>query len=161
MSGALARLVDEAPRLGMITCRRAVAARIVSHRKRSARTAPGRNRSTRFFQVPDKGADEVWLGTDPEFRWQSMKLVLDSLNDVRPGDVYLVGAGIWGKLFCDRIRASGGVALDIGSVWDAWSGKLSRPGVMPYFFKALGGAPDRVPEDLLIEKQLAGLPGAA
>ncbi|WP_172820910.1 hypothetical protein [Cyanobium sp. NIES-981] len=37
---------------------------------------------------------------------------------VRPGRLFLVGAGILGKIYCDRIRERGGVALDLGSVLD-------------------------------------------
>ena len=38
-----------------------------------------------------------------------------------PGEVHLVAAGFLGKLFCDRIRSKGGIALDVGSLADSWA----------------------------------------
>lgn len=51
--------------------------------------------------------------------------------DPRPGEVHLVGAGFLGKLFCDRIRAKGGIAIDIGSQADRWANHATRA-----YFKA-------------------------
>jgi len=31
-----------------------------------------------------------------------------------------------GKIYCDRIRELGGIALDIGALADAWVGKNTR-----------------------------------
>lgn len=45
---------------------------------------------------------------------------------VRPGDLYLVGGGVLGKIYCDVVRAAGGIGLDIGSLFDAWAGKSTR-----------------------------------
>ena len=46
------------------------------------------------------------------------------------GAVFLVGAGLLGKIYCSRIRTLGGIALDIGSLGDAWMGFDTRPGQM-------------------------------
>jgi hypothetical protein len=43
-----------------------------------------------------------------------------------PGEVFLVGAGFLGKIYCGWIKRRGGVALDIGSVFDLWAGKHTR-----------------------------------
>jgi len=43
-----------------------------------------------------------------------------------PGEVFLVAAGILGKSMCARIRAKGGIALDIGSIADYWMGFPTR-----------------------------------
>lgn len=45
------------------------------------------------------------------------------------GTLWLVAAGYLGKLYCHEIAARGGVAVDIGSIADAWSGKATRPGL--------------------------------
>ena len=42
------------------------------------------------------------------------------------GAVFLVGAGAFGKVYCETIRRKGGIALDIGSLFDAWAGISSR-----------------------------------
>lgn len=52
----------------------------------------------------------------------------------RPGAVFLVAAGLLGKIYCHRIRQLGGIALDVGSVVDAWMGFFeTRP---PGLFQA-------------------------
>lgn len=43
-----------------------------------------------------------------------------------PGEVFLVAAGLLGKFICDRVRAQGGIALDIGSFADYWMGYTTR-----------------------------------
>ena len=52
--------------------------------------------------------------------------VMGQLEAVRPGSVFLVGAGVLGKIYCDRIKAKGGIALDIGSILDTWANIPSR-----------------------------------
>lgn len=42
------------------------------------------------------------------------------------GKIFLVGAGGLGKLYCREIKRSGGTALDIGSLFDGWSGIVTR-----------------------------------
>ena len=44
----------------------------------------------------------------------------------RRGQIFLVGAGILGKLYCAEIKKAGGVAMDIGSLFDAWAGMNTR-----------------------------------
>ena len=44
----------------------------------------------------------------------------------RPGEIFLVGAGVLGKLICERVRERGGAALDIGSLADYWAGFATR-----------------------------------
>lgn len=46
--------------------------------------------------------------------------------EVRAGELYLVAAGIFGKIYCDLIKRQGGVAVDIGSVADIWMGVSTR-----------------------------------
>ena len=39
-----------------------------------------------------------------------------------PGALFLVGAGAFGKIYCHWIKQRGGVAIDIGSLFDSWAG---------------------------------------
>lgn len=39
-----------------------------------------------------------------------------------PGALFLVGAGAFGKVYCHWIKQRGGVAIDIGSIFDCWAG---------------------------------------
>ena len=45
---------------------------------------------------------------------------------VNPGSVVLIGAGILGKIYCDIVKNSGGIALDVGSLMDAIAKKDTR-----------------------------------
>jgi hypothetical protein len=73
--------------------------------------------------------------TPPHFTWSEVKsqgqfpylyrkiinLIIDMGN--LEGKLFLVGAGIMGKHYCHVIKSLGGVAVDIGSVFDAWAKK--------------------------------------
>jgi hypothetical protein len=52
--------------------------------------------------------------------------IMRELEAVQPGDVFLVGAGVLGKIYCDRIKAQGGVALEVGSIIDSRADVPSR-----------------------------------
>jgi tetratricopeptide (TPR) repeat protein len=42
------------------------------------------------------------------------------------GEVYLIGAGFLGKIFCDLVKRRGGIGIDIGSTADYWMGHETR-----------------------------------
>jgi hypothetical protein len=48
------------------------------------------------------------------------------LRTIEPGILWLVAAGMLGKIYCDVIRAAGGIAVDIGHVADIWAGVKTR-----------------------------------
>lgn len=52
--------------------------------------------------------------------------IMSTLCVPHAGAVFLVAAGLLGKIYCDRIRALGGIALDIGALADAWMGHNTR-----------------------------------
>lgn len=54
--------------------------------------------------------------------------LMTTLSVPRPGCVFLVAAGLLGKVYCARIKALGGIALDIGALADAWMGFDTRDG---------------------------------
>lgn len=56
-------------------------------------------------------------------RFESLR---EELAMVQPGDVVLVAAGALGKIYCQWIRTSGGIAIDIGSAADFWCGLETR-----------------------------------
>lgn len=43
------------------------------------------------------------------------------------GKIFLVGAGGLGKIYCMQIKKYGGIALDIGAMFDGWCGLYTRP----------------------------------
>jgi hypothetical protein len=52
--------------------------------------------------------------------------VCSELRVREPGEVFLVGAGLFGKDLCVRVRDHGGIALDMGSALDRLAGKVTR-----------------------------------
>lgn len=52
--------------------------------------------------------------------------LLEELKHNAIGELCLVGAGVLGKAYCAWIRRAGGVALDIGSLFDGFAGVGSR-----------------------------------
>ncbi|MDJ0554398.1 MAG: FkbM family methyltransferase [Microcoleaceae cyanobacterium MO_207.B10] len=48
-----------------------------------------------------------------------MKLI--STSDEIQGRLFFVGAGVLGKIYCNAIKQNGGMAIDIGSILDAWA----------------------------------------
>ena len=51
---------------------------------------------------------------------------LDSLNLDDGHKLVLVGAGGLGKIYCSYIKQRGGIALDVGSLFDGWAGLITR-----------------------------------
>ncbi|KQT60077.1 hypothetical protein ASG52_18290 [Methylobacterium sp. Leaf456] len=64
----------------------------------------------------DKG-----LGQFPVL-YKQVRAAILARGDLR-GQLFLVGAGLLGKYYCALIKRQGGVALDIGSVFDSWARK--------------------------------------
>lgn len=54
------------------------------------------------------------------------KKIIDEISVPFVGAVYLVGAGLLGKVYCGEIKRQGGIAIDIGSVMDALAGIKTR-----------------------------------
>lgn len=52
-------------------------------------------------------------------------------NEVNPGDVVLVGAGILGKIYCNQVKRMNGIGIDIGSLFDAIAGEQTRGSGFP------------------------------
>jgi hypothetical protein len=84
-------------------------------------------RSVAFHAVPRAGRGSEDSGHYP-IRYREL---IDELSEAQPAMLYLVGAGMPGKVYCDVIRSAGGVALDIGSTMDVLAGVRSRPNITP------------------------------
>ncbi len=48
----------------------------------------------------------------------------------------LAGAGYFGKIYCDLAKQNGGVAIDMGSIFDVLVGKFTRPAHQSFRFDA-------------------------
>jgi hypothetical protein len=96
----------------------------------------------------------------------------DRFNEIRatlevpyPGAVFLIGAGVLGKIYCHWIQQRGGIAIDIGSMFDVWSEVRSRARFRSFPEQFRLAEPDPQPlTDELIEarvgeaRRLIGIP---
>lgn len=99
--------------------------------------------------VPDKFVEVPQPGRHVPQRYHKIR----SEFTFAEGTLALVGAGIPGKVYCQWLKEAGCVAIDVGSVFDAWVGKASRPRVLESRFNISGGR--HVPASLLLHPPLA------
>lgn len=84
--------------------------------------------SVNFHEIPGMYRDISGGKVIPGYIEQLEHILNQQLVEF-PGMLVLVGAGIYGKLYCQLIKDQGGIALDLGSLFDAWLGIPSRPTV--------------------------------
>lgn len=65
----------------------------------------------------------------PDFYWR----LRERIEVRRRGEIFLVGAGLFGKELCIHIRELGGIALDMGSALDKMACKVTRGDGRPTF----------------------------
>lgn len=85
----------------------------------------------KFYRIPGEQGSRQILGEktvagihypDEFHRLQA------ELSHPHHGRLFLVAGGILGKIYAATIRRCGGIALDVGSIVDAWTGRATRPG---------------------------------
>lgn len=82
----------------------------------------------RLFKVPAQAKFFFDPSEDQHFPTVFERLRNDI--DVRwPGEIFLIGAGFLGKIYCGWVKRLGGIAVDIGSVFDLWAGETTRGNV--------------------------------
>lgn len=80
---------------------------------------------TAFLPIP---VEVRYLGDGEATHYpEAYERTLAALRGDLAGELVLVGAGIFGKAFCHAAKASGGVAIDLGSGFDILAGKRTRP----------------------------------
>jgi len=131
-TGALNRILEEVRDVGLVTSRPELGELIAQ--RFDVRTSTVLT-PDKFMEVPESGRHV------PE-RYRTIRSELTFSK----GTLVLVGAGIPGKVYCQWLKESGCVAIDVGSVFDAWVGKASRPRVLESRFGISGG--DLVPREL-------------
>jgi tetratricopeptide (TPR) repeat protein len=79
-----------------------------------------------FINVPEQGGVAYSAYVPVHFPHYA-EAILAGIKVPHPGAVFLVGAGVCGKLYCDVIKQRGGIAIDVGSLFDLWAGRFTRP----------------------------------
>ena len=75
--------------------------------------------SVKHYQIP--GHASFSTIEKPHFPNAMMELIT-TIKVPTPGYIYFVAAGLLGKLYCDIIKQRGGIAIDLGGVFDGWTG---------------------------------------
>lgn len=112
LTGALDEVVTSARRVVLVTCRDVLEPFCSRY-----------NVSATCIKVPEEGN----TGCRRTRHWEKFLTIRDEVKRLSgPGVLTLVGAGALGKSYCAVAKESGGVGLDIGSLFDGWAGVLSR-----------------------------------
>ena len=83
-------------------------------------------RLSAFITIPVQASDDK--STDRHLHYpKRYNEIMEMLTTDLRGSLVLIGAGIFGKIYCAAAKRSGGVALDLGSAFDILAGKLTRP----------------------------------
>jgi hypothetical protein len=138
-TGALDEMLQETRHVGLVTARPELAQMVA--RRFDVNVSP--------VLVPDKVVEGAEPGSHVPDRYREMRSELQFPE----GTLVLVGAGIPGKAYCQWLKESGCVAIDVGSVFDAWVGKASRPRVLESRFGVHGG--NHVPTKLQLRVPVA------
>jgi hypothetical protein len=108
------------PRLGLIGCRPIAEA---------IKSAFGIG-EVHFWPVPQESQHQALAGGNSvPFsvpHWPDRYRQIMQELQVERGQPFLVGAGHLGKAYCDLVKRKGGIAIDVGSLMDAWAGVPSR-----------------------------------
>ena len=121
-AGFFPRLFAQPCGFGLITCHRELGALVAA--------STGARIDHAHIIPEEKGSTEI-LGANgiahAHFPFVYHEVLADLRSVPQGGRVWIVAAGILGKLYCAAIRDMGGVALDVGSLADGWLGKVTRP----------------------------------
>ena len=84
----------------------------------------------RWFEIPEVKRFSAMFGRDnaPQtspFYPDVFESIMEEVSPI-PGEVFLIGAGILGKIIAQQVRERGGCAIDIGSLADYWAGYATR-----------------------------------
>ncbi|BAQ50163.1 MULTISPECIES: hypothetical protein [Methylobacterium] len=106
--------------IGIITCHSSLGQRIESKYEKL---------KVRSYIIPyQHGHGEIFKYDKPvESHFPDIyNEIIGNIKVPHRGYVYLVAAGAFGKVYCDKIKRNGGIAIDIGAVADALAGFNTR-----------------------------------
>lgn len=121
-TGHLTKILKTQSRVGVISCHAQVS--------EALKQAFGFE-DVEFYKIPGEKLHAHLLGANAvegQHFPSRYHEVMTALRRPLEGKLFLVAGGLLGKFYCDQIKRSGGVALDIGSLIDGWMGINSRPG---------------------------------
>jgi tetratricopeptide (TPR) repeat protein len=121
MSGAFDRMLRGLPEVSLISCHDELPERLAQHYSIS---------TVNFHKVPGERGRQAILGQAAvrgvHFPDRFTEICAELRKCVTSGQIFLVAAGLLGKVYCAIIKEHGGIAIDIGSVADIWMGLATR-----------------------------------
>lgn len=115
--GLFGGLLTHAKKVCLITCREEVAVPFFN------RFDPdGEWEESTLWAIPEESNTSKKEHDHPEL----FEEMVQRIHTNGEGWLYLVGGGILGKSYCHEAKLAGSVAVDIGSLFDAWAGVKSR-----------------------------------
>lgn len=139
-SGALVEMIQEQKRVGLISSK----VELFHTLEKYLSIGVDFYKAPEIYSATPNGSFEVHYPNEFDH-------IMRTINVDFPGMMFLVGAGVCGKVYCNRIKELGGIALDIGAVCDAWIDVPSRALVFQDMFDH---HPNSVPEILLLKHQV-------
>lgn len=109
----LRALLNAAGGLSLITCHPGLLDRFV----RTFGIQPGRS-----YLIPSQYSNTGEIPGLIHFPERFEEIEAELIARDLHGEFFLVGAGVVGKAYCDRIKRQGGMAIDAGSMMDVWMG---------------------------------------
>jgi hypothetical protein len=79
-----------------------------------------------YIPVPEQ-SDASYAGSLSRHFPDFAQTLIEAIHVPYQGALFFVAAGICGKLYCKAIRDKGGIAVDLGSVFDLFAGRFTRP----------------------------------
>ncbi len=121
----LGRWFAHAPQVGIVNCRERVADTL--------RAAYPHKRIV-FYRTP---SEVKWRAQFPDdagapapaqahYPYHTERICAALRDVVQPGALWLLGAGVFKCFYARAIQERGGVAVDLGAVFDFWDGKVTR-----------------------------------
>jgi tetratricopeptide (TPR) repeat protein len=120
LSGALERLLTGKTWIGLVSCHAGLPEALMRRFN---------IQHVEFYQIPGEVGRRHILGQESTSgehfpgRYDNLRA---ELATAPAGRLYLVAAGILGKVYCRQLQQAGGVVVDIGAVADLWMGKPTR-----------------------------------
>lgn len=84
-------------------------------------------KAVRQYSVPQRAIDNDNLNDTRHYPYVYNDILTSLQGSDLTGELFLVGAGPLGKAYCQKIKERGGMAIDIGAVFDSWMNFHTRP----------------------------------
>jgi hypothetical protein len=80
-----------------------------------------------IFLIPPQAVNIKGTPENIHYPIRFLEICQELSVEGRKGELFFVGAGLAGKVYCEFIRRAGGMAVDVGSLMDIWMGLSVRP----------------------------------